>query len=219
MLNEQIKYFDFHTHNKQANFALINLFHSETPLLAGQFSIGIHPWHIDNKSLSESKQNLEISAKQKTVKAIGECGFDKNSKADFKLQKSIFLFHAELSEKFQKPLIIHCVGYFNELIKLKKQLNPSQNWIIHGYNKNTQILQQLVASDLYFSIGGKLINNQEKMLSFLKIIPLDRLLLESDDSGIEINLIYEKVSNLLDIDIYDLTIQLNHNIENVLQNK
>jgi TatD DNase family protein len=214
-----MQYFDFHTHNKRANNAIINLFHYETPNETGQFSAGIHPWHIEQDKIVDSKNKLTRLAGNKLVQAVGECGFDKKSAVNFVTQKDLFLFHADLSEKLHKPLIIHCTGFYNELISIKKQYNPNLPWIIHGYNKNTQILQQLVASYLYFSIGGRLINNQEKMLSFLKIIPLDRLLLESDDSGIEINLIYEKVSNLLDIDINDLTIQLNHNIENVLQNK
>lgn len=54
------------------------------------------------------------------VWAIGECGLDKYSQVDFDIQKQYFIKQIELSELTHKPLIIHCVKAYNELLNLKK---------------------------------------------------------------------------------------------------
>ncbi len=214
-----MQYFDFHTHNKKTKNSLINLFHNELPRNSGKFSIGIHPWHIDKEQISVSRKKLEEVAQQNSVLAIGECGLDKNTSADFELQKDIFRFHIDLSERLQKPLIIHCVGYYNELINLKNQVSPKQTWILHGYNKNVKLLEKLVQNGFYFSIGGKLAKNTDQLNKILNAIPQDRLLVETDDSDFDIVTLYNILAKIMNIDIEYFENQVLKNVEKVLNIK
>lgn len=199
-------YFDFHTHNKNAINAIINLFHNESPEQDFIYSIGVHPWHIlPEKTLKELKL-LNKTTKLSNIVAIGECGFDKNAKADFELQKSIFIKHVELSESLKKPITIHCVGYYEELIKLKKELKPSQVWVFHGYNKNAVILKKLINAGFFISIGPATIKNLPKTKVFLEVIPMDKLLLETDDYKVSIEEVYKAVGNIIDISPKELAI-------------
>ncbi len=90
------------------------------------YSIGIHPWHIQRENIQKELNLLEKYVGLPNVKAIGECGLDKLCETDFNRQKEVFLLQTAISEKVGKPLIIHCVKSFDEIIYLKKKVQPSE---------------------------------------------------------------------------------------------
>jgi len=118
---------DIHTHSCHSathSLAVINLNLNEAEDFfksdkQAHCSVGIHPWHADSFPI-DMLSKLEKWSKDKRFIAMGECGLDKNSSASFEKQLSIFEAQITISEKSNKPLIIHCVGYFNELLALKK---------------------------------------------------------------------------------------------------
>ena len=214
-----MNYFDFHTHNKNADNAIINLFHNDIIPNNKIFSIGLHPWHINNNTLIADLDILEKKAKIKNIVAIGECGFDKNIKTDFKIQQEVFYHHFKLSENLKKPLIIHCVGFYEELNKLKKEYKPNQAWIFHGYNQNTIIFNKLVENGFYYSFRKSIIQNDQKIQNLLVNINLTRLFLETDDDSVKIEELYRKMSNLLKINEEYLSKNIFKNIKNITKIK
>jgi len=139
------------------------------------FSVGIHPWDI-REFQSSWLDKLTMLLNYQQVVALGECGFDKNTTTTLDQQMIIFENQILISETLRKPVIIHCVSYFNELIKLKKRLRPKQVWIIHGFRGKPQLAQQLIEEGFYISFGEKF--NPESVM----ITPPDRILTESDES-------------------------------------
>ena len=67
----------------------------------------------------ESYHRLEEAISNEKVIMIGECGLDKVWGPTLDIQEASFRRHIELSEKHQKPLIIHCVKAYNEIIAIK----------------------------------------------------------------------------------------------------
>lgn len=153
------------------------------------YSAGIHPWDTEkeNENLLEKLYNTLLD---KDVIAVGECGLDKYATADYKHQEQLFLHHIQLSEELFKPLIIHCVGCFNELIVLRKKLNPMQDWIVHGFRGKPQLAEQLLKAGFYLSFGEKF--NPESV----KICPPERMLVETDESRMSIEEIYETINSI-----------------------
>jgi len=160
-------------------------------------SIGIHPWHVDLFS-EELLSKLEGWSKDKRFIAIGECGLDKNSNAGFEKQLSIFEAQISISEKSNKPLIIHCVGYFNELLALKKKWNPIQLWIIHGFRGKPELAAQVLKSGCALSYGEHF--NSESV----RLTPTEKLFVETDESELHISEIYQHIANAKDCKIEDL---------------
>jgi TatD DNase family protein len=119
---------------------------------------------------------------------------DKNSSFSMEKQIEIFEWHASLAEKYKKPLIIHCVKAFNELILIKKRLKPTVCWILHGFNASETTLSQCIQSGFYFSIGHHLFNSKTHIYKLAGIIPRDRIFLETDESVIPIDEIYAQYS-------------------------
>ncbi len=179
------------------------------------YSIGIHPWYIDESALETHLKLMILNMDDIRFVMIGECGLDKVCKSNFELQKKVFQLQIQLSEKYHKPLIIHCVQAYNEVILIKKTMHPKQPWIIHGFNKKVTILRDLIKNDFYISIGAAIFSSKTFTES-LKEIPMDRLLFENDDKEIDIALIFAEASNILGMDIEILKLQVYENFNKII---
>lgn len=199
-----MKILDIHTHNLAATDALISVSPDSLPQQENRlFSVGIHPWNTE--SVSQQKfQALERAAINSNVLAIGECGLDLLRGAPVDIQKCVFEFHIALSEKYHKPLIIHQVKALQEILYLKKKFHPAQPWLIHGFRGKPETVRQLISNDLHFSIGTK------TPIETIKIIPMEWLFLESDDTNDFQNLIC-KVSVIRGVSTDELAAILNNN--------
>lgn len=79
---------------------------------------------------------IENIASRNTLVAIGECGLDKVCKTDFVLQQEVFAAHIILANKLKKPLVLHCVKAYDEIIKMLSLHKNLVHVIFHGFNKN-----------------------------------------------------------------------------------
>lgn len=155
------------------------------------FSIGIHPYDI-NLVNENSFKDLELFLNHKNCKAIGECGLDKLLISDINSQKQVLQKQFELAIKYSKPVIIHCVKAFDELIEVFNPFNNKIQLIIHGFNKSEELALQLISKGFYLSLNHTIFNKEN--FDFTKL-PIDKLFLETDDNtSITINEVYEKAS-------------------------
>ncbi len=165
-------------------------------------SAGIHPWYIEN--VDKSFNQLIEALEEDSLLLIGECGLDHVWGASQDLQESVFRKHIELSEKYEKPLLIHCVKAYNEVIAIFKEMQPKQTWIIHGFSGSQQLMEQLLDLGFYLSFGKAITNVKSKAYEVFKDVPLDRIFLETDDSPLNIRKIYEKAAEIKQIDVTEL---------------
>ena len=199
-----MKYPDIHTHKRREDAHPAILSTQGEPAY-GAISIGIHPWYVDN-GWKERFHTIEELAKAQNVVAIGECGIDKvRMTATLETQVEAFRAHIALSERLQKPLIIHCVKAYETTIALHKEIKPRQAWIIHAFRGKPQQASQLVKAGLYLSLGEHF--NEESA----RCIPGDRLFIESDDSEIPIENIYSAIASARGCSVEELirTVQEN----------
>lgn len=90
-------------------------------------------------------------------------------------QTALLRIHYELSETLRKPLILHIVKSFPEIIALRKQWKPTQPWIIHGFRGKPQLARELLAHGFHLSYGKKY------NPASLTITHASRLLRETDE--------------------------------------
>ncbi len=174
------------------------------------FSCGIHPWYSED-SKNQLDYLKEIISHPRII-AIGETGIDKLKGPDIQVQISVFLEHIRLSELLKKPLIIHCVKAWEELIKIHRDTNPSQPWIIHGFRSNPSITRRLIDEGFMFSVGDKL------NVDSLQLIPIDRLFCETDEDDMDIREIYTQVANVLDLDLNIFADRIAQNVRAIFPN-
>ena len=170
------------------------------------YSIGIHPWKVGSEELRNSgiEELSDLESRclgDLNVKAIGECGLDRACDIDFEIQKEVFKTQIELSEQIAKPLIIHAVRSYPDIISVRKETKAKQTWIIHGFQGNEQSAEQLLKHGIYLSLGDVLFKNETKARRLLQIIPLERLFFETDVAEREIKEVYEKAVSLSGIEM------------------
>ncbi|NDV65713.1 TatD family hydrolase [Bacteroides sp. 224] len=209
---------DIHTHHSPSNplQAIMNVVASaevapHLPSEDGFYSIGYHPWYLSSNK-EEDWDSLAGIAGRANVLAIGETGLDKLANTTTpNIQEYAFRKHIEISEMIKKPLIIHAVHSFNEVIHLKKELNPVVPWIIHGFRGKKEMAKQLTDHGFYLSLGEKY--NKEA----LKTIPVDKLFLETDESDVPILTLYQNASQCLDLSANELIERVQQNINIVFK--
>ena len=177
-----MKYFNLHTHqstNQTDVLELVNQYPQEFDASIPFYSIGIHPLYIDENRLESDFKIVDEKLALPECLALGECGLDKRSETSFEVQQTVFERQLALAEKYRKPVVIHCVAAFQDLIEIKKRLKIKVPMIVHGYSKKIELAKQLIDNDFYVSFGKNLLRNPE-LESVFKSIPNDRFLLETD---------------------------------------
>jgi TatD DNase family protein len=212
---------NLHTHqiNSGTNIQILNVFAQDLPFsMADQFfSAGLHPWHIGKVDPVNCLLAIEKATVHENLLAIGECGLDRSIKEVFAVQELYFKRQVKIAEKYHKPLIIHCVRAYPDLIRMKKELKSDLPWIIHGYHGNMETTKSLKRHDFYFSVGESFLTDERKRESFLEI-PLDRLFFETDDSEISIQKIYLFAAQILKTNEDLLTEAIFHNFKTIFGN-
>lgn len=162
---------NIHTHLPEDN-AVVNIEPEQLPDDSGWFSIGIHPWRACEADTLWPM--VEKAALHPHVVAIGECGLDAVRGPALDIQTPVFERHVQLSEALGKPLIIHAVRTWPQLISVRKLLKPQQEWIIHGFRGKAELAAELLRHGFSLSFG-KIYNQQA-----FDITPPERRYRETD---------------------------------------
>ena len=171
------------------------------------YSAGIHPWYI-----SDPDQQMELlrhTCNLPGIVALGEAGLDTLASTPFILQEKVFRQQIALSEALCKPLVIHCVKAWQQLITLKKETAPRMPWVIHGFRGNKQLAEQLIHQDCWLSFGEKF--NPEA----LRAAYPNRILAETDESLLSIQKIYQQLADTSGIDAQLFSNTLRENVRTV----
>ncbi len=157
-------------------------------------SVGLHPWYASIDRLELQMKYLNVLANQPNVKLIGECGLDKLRGEKIESQIIILEAQIKLAEKLKKPLILHCVKAFAELIKVKDRLKVTVPMIIHGFNKNEELGRQLLDKGFLLSFGAAILTENSGAAKLFQ--QMDHFFLETDDSEAPVDQIYIAAANL-----------------------
>lgn len=212
-----IPFIDIHTHhpmNSEEILSVPSLFLQDIDfknVINTPFSAAIHPWHAAKFFPEQVRAMLDALIEQPGLIAIGETGLDRVCTANFQQQKLLFELHLEIAENHSKPLIIHAVKSWNDLILyLKKAKVP---FILHGYTGGMELTKQLIDLGCYFSVGKLVLQMTPRFLEAFQLIPLTSLFLETDESSSDIREIYQKASEILNIPLDQFKIQLIQNFK------
>ncbi|WP_394665181.1 TatD family hydrolase [uncultured Chryseobacterium sp.] len=175
------------------------------------YSIGIHPKDIDVNAVDRQFEWMKNRVSENCL-AIGECGLDSFVETDQKIQEDVFLRQIRFANEVKKPIIIHCVRKFYEVISFKKY--AEQPMIIHGFNKKERIAEDLLKNNFYLSFGKAVLYNLS-LQNTLKITPLDKIFLETDNDDFSLEELYGKVSEIKGISLENLNKQIAENLETI----
>jgi len=144
---------------------------------------GVHPHDADKVSNDYLEQLLHL-AKQAEVKAIGECGLDFNRNFSSPNQQiKVFQQQVALAAKLSMPLFLHQRDAFKPWFDiLSPYFDQVPVMVSHCFTGNRKELEQCLSANMYIGITGWLCDERrgQELRDILSIIPLNRLLIETD---------------------------------------
>ena len=216
----EIPFIDIHTHHSShinGTLSVLNCFPEQIDIENNRervISVGLHPWHVDKYKVPSIINQIRTIASYENILAIGEIGLDRTIDTALSVQELYFLKQIEIAESLNKPLIIHCVKCFTELLSIKKRIKASTPWLIHGFRNNSQIASNLLKQNCYLSFGEALLFDKKNQDLFIDM-PLNRVFLETDESENTISEIYTKAAHLKDLQLDVLKEKLFNNYKTV----
>lgn len=201
--------------------------------LAGQYpqiwaTVGVHP-HDASKVSPNYLQVLEELSASPRVLAVGETGLDYNrDRSPRDMQKKIFRDQLRLAHKLNKPVVIHCRDAYDDLMEIMVQEDIERiGGVLHCYSGDEDFARKSLDLGLYISIAGPVTYpNAERLREVVKMLPDERLLIETDAPFLApqfkrgkrnepsfIRSTYEKVAGLKNLTVPELQIICRENLQ------
>ncbi len=140
-------------------------------------AVGIHPCNIECDTTIDEIREF---AKHKKCVAIGEIGLDYYWEPEKKdKQHKLFIDQILLAKELSLPVIVHDREAHADTLNVLKQYKPSG--VVHSFSGSVEMAEEILKLGMYIGIGGVItFNNAKKLPDVVKMLPLDRLLLETD---------------------------------------
>ena len=191
-------YIDIHTHKVSGALDTIEVLNiTPDDKCTGMASCGLHPWNVDC-DWERAIETVRNRAYETNIVLIGEAGIDKICGTDIALQIMAMEKQAIIAEEVEKPMIIHCVKGFDEIISIRKAVKARHRWIIHGFRGKPQSALQLVRNGFDVSLG-KMFNPETA-----RAIPLKCLWGETDETDADIRTVYRNIAEARGISVEEL---------------
>ncbi len=149
----------------------------EHPFVYG--AVGVHPHEAEATTESDLEKIKELYKKEKII-AVGEIGLDYFY--DFSpREKQIELFRKQIitANELGLPVIIHDRDAHEDTMNILKELKPKG--VVHCFSGSAEMAKEILKLGLYIGIGGAVtFKNARKPVEVVEMLPLERLLLETD---------------------------------------
>jgi len=144
-------------------------------------AVAIHP-HDAKTVTEETLKELRELAKHDKVVAIGETGLDYHYNHSLhEDQKQVFAEHLKIAVELSLPVIIHCRKAFDETLEILKQFGDAKKVVFHCFSGSAEQAKIVLDRGYYISFTGVVtFKNAEKTRWAASVVPLNRLMLETD---------------------------------------
>jgi TatD DNase family protein len=144
-------------------------------------SVGVSPSEVQNPG-KDWAQIVEQGVKLPRVVAIGEIGLDYYRKfGDKNSQIELFITQLDMASRLNMPVIIHNRDAGHDVMDILKDRLPPRGGVLHCYSEDAEYAKKALNLNLYFSFAGNLTyRNARNLHETVKVLPLDRILIESE---------------------------------------
>ena len=145
--------------------------------------VGVFPEEVKDFSDKTLSDMEEIIKRNPKIIGIGEIGLDYYWDKSFKeLQKEVFIKQIEFANQMNLPLNIHSREAHLDTLEILKKYNKNSTAIMHCFSGSLEFARECIKEGIYIALGGVVtFKNAKKTKEVAKNIPLEYLLLETDD--------------------------------------
>lgn len=144
------------------------------------FAAGFHP-ERENEVTQEEFELLEEYLSFDKCVAVGEIGLDYHWDGILSHQQQIELFEKQImiAKEHDLPVIVHDREAHQDTFDVLKKYRPKG--VLHCYSGSSEMMKEIVKLGMYIGIGGVVtFKNARKSLDVAALVPVERLLLETD---------------------------------------
>jgi TatD DNase family protein len=210
---------DFHVHDaadRPGVLAVRNRFPGMPLPSDGPFTVGLHPWHVDVARLDTDLAAITQEIRHPSCLAVGECGLDPLCETPRADQERAFAAQVVLATAANRPMVIHCVRAWPEVIAARTEGRPDRPWIVHGFRGKADLARDLVRHGFMLSFGPALLA-APTLRDALAAIPPDRFFLETDDAPADLPALYAEAAAVHRLSSEALAQQLLANLATLAQ--
>lgn len=145
-------------------------------------AIGVHPSETAELNKDNFLQLSEMAKHAKCV-AVGEIGLDYYwPEPDRETQKFWFKRQLGLARELNLPVVIHSRDAANDTITVMKDMHAEEiGGVIHCFSYTRETAEVFLKMGFYIGIGGVVtFKNARKIKEAVEVIPLERIVLETD---------------------------------------
>ena len=144
-------------------------------------ALGLHPWRVKSRS-ADWHIHLRKLLEDTPASSIGECGLDLwIENADLTEQLAVLQVHIDLSCELDKPLTLHCLKAWPQLLQALQNAKPLPPFLLHSFGGPPAMIPALVKLGAHFSLSGYFLHpRKQKALQAFALMPDDRIHIESD---------------------------------------
>jgi TatD DNase family protein len=147
-------------------------------------AVGIQPNHVAEAKPGDWDEVVALIGKPGVV-ALGETGLDRYwDRAPFPLQEDYFGRHLALARKHSLPVVIHCREAEADVVRMLRddfERHGPVKGIMHSFTGDGPTAEACLAMGLHISFAGMVTyKNSQALREVARIVPLDRLLIETD---------------------------------------
>ena len=141
---------------------------------------GISPNDISD-NVENDLEEIENLAKNEKIVAIGEIGLDYYWNKDNKeLQKEVFIKQIDIANKLGLPIVIHTRDAVMDTLQVLKEHPVDKKGVFHCCPLNQELIKEGLKLGFYISFSGNVTFKNAKSAGCIEIVPLDRILIETD---------------------------------------
>lgn len=141
-------------------------------------TVGLHPENVDEYDNFDFIYEL---VKNPKVVAVGEIGLDYHWGGDKERQKKLFIKQIEISNELGKPVVIHSRDADMDMLEILKTHKIENGFVMHCFSSSVEVLKEVLKLGAYVSIAGPVtFKNARSLIEVAKLVPEDRLLIETD---------------------------------------
>ena len=144
-------------------------------------AIGIHPSECSTYS-QEKEQEIYKYIQHPKIIAVGEIGLDYYwTVEDKEEQQKIFIKQLEIAQECNLPVLIHDRDAHDDTYRILQNFKKLKNVVFHCFSGTPEFAKKCIDCGYYIAIGGIVtFKNAKDLKETAKIVPIERLLLETD---------------------------------------
>ncbi len=145
-------------------------------------AIGVHPDEVGGLTEEFFSWMREAAGNHPKVVCIGEIGLDYHWDVEpHEVQKYWFLRQMELARELQLPIAVHSRDAAQDTFDLVRDHGKGLSGIIHCYSYSPEMATEYVKLGYHIGLGGVVtFKNAKKAKETAKVVPLERIVLETD---------------------------------------